>query len=82
MRNTKILLSVLCFIFVAGVLCTGCNLSFSSSKKPPQTYEEWQKKYDPNYVPENKIKLPTSKPRAKKVPQTYEEWIKKNPENK
>ena len=56
--------------------------SFNRVKLPPQTYEEWQKKYDPNYVPENKIKLPTPKPRAKKVPQTYEEWIKKNPENK
>ena len=56
--------------------------SFNRVKLPPQTYEEWQKKYDPNYTPENKIKISTPKPRAKKVPQTYEEWIKKNPENK
>lgn len=66
---------------IAGTLCTGCDFSMNKNT-PPQTYEEWQKKYDrPAYdaqkQAENKT-LNKIKNRKKLPPQSYEEWQKKN----
>ena len=69
---------IISLFIITGALCTGCDMKFNTQKQPPQSYEEWQKKNDPNYKPEKKSFLPTFKPKAKKVPQTYEEWLKQN----